>query len=169
MRFVPIKTVDQLDLQAVHRVRDRLIELRTGTINQLRAFLLERGLVMRTQPPGRNDARLAAAFTGPDLTPKLSLLQRYESRWHRMYQRAMHNLIALREYRPNQEITGEPNPISEQAPDPQVEVHEAFVKVPPTRVEFPDTAQTGPQAPLIHPPVAGPAHRPAIQGKNPAA
>jgi transposase len=51
MRFVPIKTVDQLDLQAVHRVRDRLIERRTGTINQLRAFLLERGLVMRT---GRN-------------------------------------------------------------------------------------------------------------------
>lgn len=48
MRFVPVKTMDQLDLQAVHRVRDRLVERRTGTINQLRAFLLERGLVMRT-------------------------------------------------------------------------------------------------------------------------
>jgi len=48
MRFVPVKTPDQLDLQAIHRVRDRLIERRTSVINQLRAFLLERGLVMRT-------------------------------------------------------------------------------------------------------------------------
>jgi transposase len=48
MRFAPIKTGDQLDLQAIHRVRDRLVERRTSVINQLRAFLLERGLVMRT-------------------------------------------------------------------------------------------------------------------------
>jgi transposase len=47
MRFVPIKTVDQLDLQALHRVRDRLISRRTGVINQLRAFLLERGITVR--------------------------------------------------------------------------------------------------------------------------
>jgi transposase len=38
MRFVPIKTDDQLDLQAIHRVRDRLISRRTAVINQLRAF-----------------------------------------------------------------------------------------------------------------------------------
>jgi Transposase len=43
MRFVPIKTDDQLDLQAIHRVRDRLVSRRTAVINQLRAFLLERG------------------------------------------------------------------------------------------------------------------------------
>src|ERR1700691_4157302 len=48
MRFVPIKTEDQLDLQAMHRVRDRLIARRTSVINQLRAFLLERGMVLRT-------------------------------------------------------------------------------------------------------------------------
>src|SRR6185369_4253919 len=48
MRFVPIKTDDQLDLQALHRVRDRLISRRTAVINQLRAFLLERGLTPRT-------------------------------------------------------------------------------------------------------------------------
>ncbi len=47
MRFVPLKTVDQLDLQALHRVRDRLVGRRTGVINQLRAFLLERGLTPR--------------------------------------------------------------------------------------------------------------------------
>src|SRR6202789_2561143 len=50
MRFVPIKTEDQLDLQALHRVRDRLVARRTGLINQLRAFLLERGITFR---PGR--------------------------------------------------------------------------------------------------------------------
>jgi transposase len=48
MRFVPIKTEEQLDLQALHRVRDRLVERRTGVINQLRAFLLERGILVRT-------------------------------------------------------------------------------------------------------------------------
>lgn len=48
MRFVPIKTEDQLDVQAMHRVRERLLEQRTSLVNQLRAFLLERGLVVRT-------------------------------------------------------------------------------------------------------------------------
>ena len=47
MRFVPIKTNDQLDLQALHRVRDRLVRSRTGIINQIRAFLLERGIAFR--------------------------------------------------------------------------------------------------------------------------
>lgn len=45
MRFVPIKSDEQLDLQALHRVRDRLISRRTGVINQLRALLLERGTI----------------------------------------------------------------------------------------------------------------------------
>jgi transposase len=47
MRFVPIKTEDQLDLQALHRVRNRLVSRRTSVINQLRAFLLERGITPR--------------------------------------------------------------------------------------------------------------------------
>jgi len=38
MRFVATKTADQLDLQALHRVRDRLVGQRTGVINQIRAF-----------------------------------------------------------------------------------------------------------------------------------
>src|SRR3979411_1322645 len=50
MRFVPIKTDDQLDLQALHRVRDRLITRRTSVINHLRAFLLERGIVFAKSP-----------------------------------------------------------------------------------------------------------------------
>jgi len=47
MRFVPIKTDDQLDLQALHRVRERLVSRRTAVINQTRAFLLERGITFR--------------------------------------------------------------------------------------------------------------------------
>src|SRR2546423_3077465 len=47
MRFVATKTVDQLDLQALHRVRERLVGQRTGIINQIRAFLLERGIAVR--------------------------------------------------------------------------------------------------------------------------
>jgi transposase len=50
MRFVPIKTDDQLDLQGIHRVRDRLISRRTAVINQIRAFLLERGMVFAQRP-----------------------------------------------------------------------------------------------------------------------
>jgi transposase len=47
MKFVATKTSDQLDLQALHRVRERLVSQRTGTTNQIRAFLLERGLAVR--------------------------------------------------------------------------------------------------------------------------
>jgi len=47
MKFVATKTVDQLDLQALHRVRERLVGQRTGIINQIRAFLLERGVAVR--------------------------------------------------------------------------------------------------------------------------
>jgi transposase len=47
MKFVAMKTADQLDLQALHRVRERLVSQRTGIINQIRAFLLERGIAMR--------------------------------------------------------------------------------------------------------------------------
>src|SRR5579864_5837008 len=47
MKFVATKTVDQLDLQALHRVRERLVSQRTGIVNQIRAFLLERGIAVR--------------------------------------------------------------------------------------------------------------------------
>src|SRR4026209_219471 len=47
MKFVATKTVEQLDLQALHRVRERLLSQRTGIINQIRAFMLERGIAAR--------------------------------------------------------------------------------------------------------------------------
>ena len=47
MKFVATKTAEQLDLQALHRVGERLVSQRTGIINQIRAFLLERGVAVR--------------------------------------------------------------------------------------------------------------------------
>src|SRR3954454_4390251 len=47
MKFVATKSADQLDLQALHRVGERLVGQRTGIINQIRAFLLERGIAVR--------------------------------------------------------------------------------------------------------------------------
>ena len=50
MRFVPFKSDEQLDLQALHRVRSRLVGQRTAVINQIRAFLLEHGVAVRQGP-----------------------------------------------------------------------------------------------------------------------
>ena len=44
MRFVELKSEEQLDLQTLHRARSRLVGTRTMLINQLRAILIERGL-----------------------------------------------------------------------------------------------------------------------------
>jgi transposase len=50
MRFVPIKSDDQLDMQSLHRVRERWVTRRTAVMNQIRGLLLERGI---TVPKGR--------------------------------------------------------------------------------------------------------------------
>ncbi len=47
MRFVPIKTDDQLDMQSLHRVRERWVIRRTAVVNQIRGLLLERGITLR--------------------------------------------------------------------------------------------------------------------------
>jgi transposase len=46
MRFVSLKSEAQLDLQVLHRARERLVLARTALINQLRAVLLERGITL---------------------------------------------------------------------------------------------------------------------------
>jgi len=50
MRFVAIKTPAQMDLLALHRVRSRLVSRRTGVINQVRGFLIERGIAVAKGP-----------------------------------------------------------------------------------------------------------------------
>ncbi len=46
MRFVELKSEEQLDMQTLHRARERLVGERTALINQLRAILLERGVTV---------------------------------------------------------------------------------------------------------------------------
>jgi transposase len=46
MRFVPTKDVDQQDIQALHRVRDRLIGARTALVNEVHGLLHEYGMVI---------------------------------------------------------------------------------------------------------------------------
>jgi len=70
MRFVPIKTDDQLDLQALHRVRDRLVHRRTALINQIRGFLLERGITFAKGPASlRNPMPIILEDADQNLTP----------------------------------------------------------------------------------------------------
>lgn len=76
MRFVALKTEAQLDVQVLHRVRDRLVGDRTALTNQIRGILLERGVVV---PQGRRkllDA-LSALSSGSDdsgVGPRIRLL-----------------------------------------------------------------------------------------------
>jgi transposase len=58
MRFVPIKNVAQQDLQALHRVRERLMGARTALVNEMRGLLAEYGIVL---PTGVNAFRTALA------------------------------------------------------------------------------------------------------------
>src|ERR1700759_808941 len=95
MRFVPIKTDDQLDLQALHRVRDRLIARRTSVINQLRAFLLERGLVF-AKSPARLRERMPEILENADegLTPRVrNLLALLWNEWKDLEQQ----IVAMNE------------------------------------------------------------------------
>jgi transposase len=68
MRFVELKSEEQLDVQTLHRARDRLVSERTALINQLRAILLERG---STAPQGRRklEQHLAAMLDGDSDAP----------------------------------------------------------------------------------------------------
>ncbi|MDF0492954.1 IS110 family transposase [Bradyrhizobium yuanmingense] len=60
MRFVAVKEADQVDLQALHRIRDQMMA-RGRLINQMRAFCLEYGVSLR-QGAGNIQNRVAARF-----------------------------------------------------------------------------------------------------------
>src|ERR1700744_536212 len=69
MRFVPIKTDDQLDMQSRHRVRESWVGRRTSVINQIRGLLLERGITIRK---GRHHAEAALPQILEDADTNLS-------------------------------------------------------------------------------------------------
>jgi transposase len=75
LRFVQEKTQDQLDLQACHRVRSRLVSRRTATINQIRAFLIEQGIAIRSGPRSlRNSLFVILANRKDEISPRMTKL-----------------------------------------------------------------------------------------------
>ncbi len=46
MRFVPVKEIEQQDIQSLHRARELLVKQRTALSNQIRGLLGEYGLVV---------------------------------------------------------------------------------------------------------------------------
>ena len=83
LRFVQVKTQDQLDIQAMHRVRDRLVQRRTARINEIRGFLLERGIPFAAQPIHlRKNLPAVMEDAEQNLSPRLRwLLDRLWQEW----------------------------------------------------------------------------------------
>jgi transposase len=89
MKFVATKTADQLDLQALHRVRERLVRQRTGIINQIRAFLLERGIAVRQGLRFlRAELPVALAKRADALSPRMMrIIEDLAGDWRRLDER----------------------------------------------------------------------------------
>src|SRR6476659_5986314 len=75
LRLVREKTQDQLDLQACHRVRSRLVSRRTATINQIRAFLIEQGIAVRAGTSALRNSLFAILENRKDeISPRMARL-----------------------------------------------------------------------------------------------
>ena len=89
MRFVELKSEEQLDMQTLHRVRDRLVGERTSLTNQIRSLLLERGHTV-----AQGHAKLRQKLTellAPDaaaVSPRMAfLLEDMRARWQELDRR----------------------------------------------------------------------------------
>lgn len=74
MRFIQVRTPEQVDLQALHRIRDQLVSSRTRLISQVRAFCLEYGVAIRQ---GAGVFRLDLQRVLADESNDLSLAMRH--------------------------------------------------------------------------------------------
>ena len=89
MKFVATKTVDQPDLQAMHRVPGRLVSQRTGIINQIRTFLVQRGIAV-WQGLRFLRSKLPGILAGPSdaLSPRMvRIIEDLAADWHRLDER----------------------------------------------------------------------------------
>jgi transposase len=86
MRFAQLKTEEQLDVQAMHRVRDRRVQRRTALINEIRGFLLERGITFAANPIHlRQNLPGVIEDAEQNLSPRLRwLLQRWWQEWKQL-------------------------------------------------------------------------------------
>lgn len=95
-RFVTVKTVEQQDLTAWHRIRERKVKERTALANQARALLMEQGLIVakgirnirKFLPSAIENLENGLSITGRDYLSELyselvacdDLIEKYESR-----------------------------------------------------------------------------------------
>lgn len=89
MRFVTLKTQEQLDMQSVHRVRQRLVGVRRTLVNQLRAILFERGISI-AQGRVKLERAVDEMLLGPDipLSPGIhALVADIRTEWRELDQR----------------------------------------------------------------------------------
>jgi transposase len=89
MKLVATKTSEQLALQALHWVRERLVSQRTGIINQIRAFLLERGFAVRQgQRFLRAELPRILGTSSADLSPNMAqIIEDLAGDWRRLDER----------------------------------------------------------------------------------
>jgi transposase len=89
MNFVAIKTPEQSDLLSLHRVRSRLVGRRTAVINQIRGFLIERGITVRQGPgPLRKALPEILSSSTEALSPRMvRLIADLSEDWRRLDQR----------------------------------------------------------------------------------
>ncbi len=89
MRFVTVKTAEQLDLQALHRVRARLVGERTATVNEIRAFLLDRGIAVAQGIQRLRKALhdVLATHAGPLSLRMIHIIEALAADWRRLDER----------------------------------------------------------------------------------
>lgn len=103
MRFVELKNEEQLDMQTLHRARDRLVGERTALINQLRAILLERGITV-AQGRRRLERHLANMDAQGDLSQRMRLLiEDMRTQWSELNRRIAEFDKELAEWARNEE------------------------------------------------------------------
>ena len=80
LRVVREKMLDELDLQAYHRIRSRLVSRRTATFNQIRAFLIEQGIAVRSGARAlRNSLFSILKERADEISPRIDKTQRSAS------------------------------------------------------------------------------------------
>ena len=138
-RFAPRDAVDDHYLH----------EMVSATWRMRRAWAIENTLwnqALANEPPGDSLERLANAFSKLAATPEFSLLQRYETRLHNSYQRALKTLLLVRKVC----LPNEPNPENEHLPHPPDEPVSPAPEAdppPPPPPPSPEPSASGPALP----------------------
>ena len=103
MRFVELKSEEQLDMQTLHRARDRLVGERTALINQLRAILLERGITV-AQGRRKLERHLAGLDAQEGLSQRMRvLIEDMRAQWNELDRRIAEFDKELAEWARNEE------------------------------------------------------------------